>query len=241
MKIIARYGVSSKYTPTNTLDSLLLAIHTNYIDGIELNLNLTKDKQIVVYQTNAIFNHPNHKIMNLTLEDLQKYNLGGKVKRHSILTLEETLKLFQTTPKLLVLNLNSHGFNNLELVENVVSLINQYPNDNIYIKSSCKEIILEMKKRINKAKIGAVIMDLDSYFWNLDLDFYSISVQKTNISECSSHIQKQLENHRFIMMGDIHDSKAYENIKNMIGHEIIDKSYIITSNVINLAQNYYQN
>lgn len=241
MKLIARSGYHTKNTPEDTYDSLLLAIHTDYIDGVEVNLQITKDNVIVVYQTEAMYNHPMHTISNLTYQDLQKYQLGSKVNQHTILTLEKTLELFNGASKMLILNLNNQGENNSNFVQAVLNLVNNYPNDNIYIKSPCKEIILEIKGNIQKARLGAVIMDLEPYFWNLNLDFYSISVQKTKVTECSKYIQKQLETNHFVMFGDVSDSSIYEDVKNSLGEEIVDNSYIITSNVVNLAKNYYPN
>lgn len=240
MNLIVRNGASSKNTPADTYDSLLLAIHTDYIAGVEMNLNMTKDGKIVVYQTDAIDGHPNNKISDLTFTDLQKYNLGSKVKKHWILTLEETLKLFETTSKMLVLNLNSHGENNSTFTKTVSNLIDQYPNDNIYIKSPSKEIVLDMRDKVQKAKIGAVIMDVDHYFWDLDLDFYSVSVQHADINECSKYIKKEMDNNRYIMMGDIYDPSLYENVKTTLSDDIMEKSYIITSNVVALAKEYYK-
>lgn len=235
MKVITRYGISSKNTPQDTYDSLLLAINTDYIDGVEVNLNMTKDKEIIIYQSDSIENNPNYKIKESTLNDLAKHNLGSKVKKHRILTLKEALKLFESTSKLLILNFNDFGKLNLEMIKKTSSLVNLFPNDNVYIKSPCKEVILEMQNYIKKAKMGAVIMNLEPYFWELDLDFYSISVQKTKINECSKHIQKKLEDNRYIMMGDINDSKIFDDVKKTIGNEVMDKSYIISSNIIAIA------
>lgn len=240
MNLITRNGPSSKNTPTDTYDSLLLAIHTDYIAGVEMNLNMTKDGKIIVYQTDAIDNNPNYKISNLTYTELQKFNLGSKVKKHWIITLEDVLKLFETTTKMLVLNLNSHGKNNSTFTQTISYLIEQYPNDNIYIKSPCKEIVLDMKDKENKAKVGAVIMNTEPYFWDLNLDFYSVSIQHANINECSKYVKKQMDNNRYIMMGDIDNPNLYETIKKSLSDDIMEKSYIITSNVVSLAQEYYQ-
>ena len=38
------------------------------------------------------------------------------------------------------------------------------------------------------------------------------------------------------MLGDISNSNEYKEIKNYLGDNIMDNSYIITSNVVNLAE-----
>lgn len=235
MKILVRSGTNTKNTPSDSRDSFLLAINTDYVNGIEVNLNLTKDGEIVIYNDNSIMGHPKHKIADLTLADISKYNLGTKVKKHSIVTLEELLELFKTTTKLLVLNLENHGENNDVFIDKVVQIINGYPNDNIYVKSPCKEIILNIKDKIDKAHTGAVIRNEEEYFWGLDLDFYSISVQDASLLACDGNIKKQLDKNHSIMIGDIKGSKEYDQVRNYLGDNVMDNSYIITSNVVNLA------
>lgn len=235
MKILARSGTNTKNTPGDSKDSFLLAINTDYVDGIEVNLNLTKDGNIIVYNDNSIMGHPKHKIIDLTLADINKYNLGTKVKKHTIITLEELLELFKNTTKLLVLNLENHGDNNDVFINKVVQIINNYPYDNVYVKSPCKEIILNIKDKINRAHTGAVIRNDEEYFWRLDLDFYSISVQDASLLACDSNIKKQVNQNHSIMLGDISDPNEYNKIKNYLGDNIMNNSYIITSNVIGLT------
>lgn len=236
MKILVRSGTNTKNTPSDSKDAFLLAINTNYVDGIEVNLNLTKDGNIIVYNDNCFMGHPKHKISDLTLADISKYNLGTKVKKHNVITLEGLLELFKTTTKLLVLNLENHGENNNIFIDKIVQIINNYPNDNIYVKSPCKEIVLNIKDRIDKAHTGAVIRNGEGYFWGLDLDFYSISVQDVSLLECCNNINNQVNQNHLIMLGDITNSNEYKEIKNYLGDNIMDNSYIITSNVVNLAE-----
>ena len=66
-----------------------------------LNLNFTKDKEIVIYHNDNIFNK---EIKKLTLEDIKKYNLGNRVKRHQVVSLKEALELFKDSSKLLIFN-----------------------------------------------------------------------------------------------------------------------------------------
>ena len=47
MKIIAHRGIHDKYKP-NTKEALLQALNESYIDGIELDIRITKDKKIVI-------------------------------------------------------------------------------------------------------------------------------------------------------------------------------------------------
>lgn len=234
MKVLVKNGASTKNTPSNSIDSFLLALNTNYIDGIEVNLNLTKDNNLIVYHCDSIMGHYKHKFSNLTLSDIDKYNLGTKVKKHNIITLDKLLKIFDNTSKLLVLNIDSHN-NNKILVDKLISIINNYPNDNIYIKSSSKEIILYIKDKIHNAHIGAVIMDREKYFWNLDLDFYSISLNDISLLPIKSDIEKKLIKNKFIMLNDINNIDNFNEVKNYLGENIVYQTLIVTSNIVNLA------
>lgn len=236
MKILIKDGASTKNTPKSSNDSFLLAIYSSYIDGIEVNLNLTKDNDIVVYHNNSIMGHPKHKFIDLTMNDIRKYNLGTKVKKHNIVTLDNLLKLFGNTNKLLILNLENHGNNNKAFVDKFINIINNYNNNNIYIKSSCKEIILYIKDRVNRANIGATITNNEQYFWNLNLDFYSISVKTNSLTSLNNNIINQLNQNHDIMLNNINNMKEYNIIKDTLGENIINKAFIITSNAINLIK-----
>ena len=235
MRIINRYGVFSKHTPQDTRDSLLLAMNHDQIDGVELNLNFTKDKQIIVYQADSIYHHPNHKISQLTLQDLQKYNLGNRVKKHSILTLEKALELFTTTHKCLILNLANHDIHNSEFARILLNTIRNYPTDNIYIKSDCKEIILTIRDYNKKIPLGAVIRNSDPYFWQLNLDFYSISIQDISLDTCSPYMQEQLKQNHRIMIGDIYDNSILKGVFSALPEETMKDIYILTSNFLNIV------
>ena len=54
MHVIARRGVTTKNVPSNTLDAIGLAQAVNYIDGITLDVKLTKDEVLVVFEKEEI-------------------------------------------------------------------------------------------------------------------------------------------------------------------------------------------
>ena len=66
---------ASGYAPENTLEAFKLAVEMG-ADGVELDVQLTKDNQIVVIHDEWIDRTSNGKgwVKDMTLEELRKYN-----------------------------------------------------------------------------------------------------------------------------------------------------------------------
>ena len=75
-KIWAHRGASG-YAPENTLEAFKLAINEE-ADGIELDVQLTKDKELVVIHDETIDRTSNGKgyVKDYTLEELKKLNFN---------------------------------------------------------------------------------------------------------------------------------------------------------------------
>ena len=93
MEIIAHRG-ASKLACENTLKAIKKAIH-HKADGVEIDLRLTKDKQVVVYHDKKLNRLTKSKalVRNKTLEELKKLKVGNT---EYMPTLKQALKL---TPK----------------------------------------------------------------------------------------------------------------------------------------------
>ena len=70
MKIIAQ-----KSDTMNSEDFFHKALSTNYIDGINLNVALTKDNQIVVFNNTSVSDAIVNTIDNSTLSELNNYDI----------------------------------------------------------------------------------------------------------------------------------------------------------------------
>ena len=104
MKFITNGGLCSKNVPSNSKDAIVLALNTNYIDGIAIDIHLTQDNHVVLCQKATIDNISNSKgaIKDLNLDKLKHINFGNKVKRQDISTLQEILPLFKNSTKILI-------------------------------------------------------------------------------------------------------------------------------------------
>lgn len=219
MKFIIKNGLSSKYAPINSRDSLLLSLHNKTVDGVMLNLNFTKDKEIVIYHNDNIFNK---EIKKLTLEDIKKYNLGNRVKRHQVISLKEALELFKDSNKVLIFNLSDYGSDNLLFSQYLTYLVRDYPN--IYIQSSCQDMLSNLKNYQINAKLGTNFEnEVDG------MQFYTISnpsFRKPYLEEMNNYLKMDKDN-KFFLFDEVDSDKLIE-FKEMFP-ELEDYIYICSS------------
>ena len=99
-RIWAHRGASG-YAPENTLEAFKLAIDEK-ADGIELDVQLTKDKELVVIHDEKIDRTSNGKgyVKDYTLDELKKFNFNygnEKYEEVKIPTLKEVYELLKPT------------------------------------------------------------------------------------------------------------------------------------------------
>ena len=95
-EIFAHRGASG-YAPENTLEAFRLAMNQG-ADGIELDVHLTKDGEVVVIHDETLDRTSNGhgKVRDYTLEELKKFSYHNHMKKYegvSIPTLKEVLDL----------------------------------------------------------------------------------------------------------------------------------------------------
>ena len=219
MKFIIKNGLSSKYAPINSRDSLLLSLHNKMVDGVMLNLNFTKDKEIVIYHNDNIFNK---EIKKLTLEDIKKYNLGNRVKRHQVISLKEALELFKDSNKVIIINLSDYGSDNLLFSQYLTYLVRDYQN--IYIQSSSQDMLSNLKNYQINAKLGTNFEnEIDG------MQFYTISnfsFRKPYLEEMNNYLKIDKDD-KFFLFDEIDSDKLIE-FKEMFP-ELEDYIYICSS------------
>lgn len=128
-KIFAHRG-ASKYAPENTMAAFKLA-HQMHADGIELDVQLTKDMVPVIIHDENVKRTTNGRglVKDFLLKDLQKLDAGilfpKNFKGENIPTLDEFLNWIQPTNMLLNIELK----NNLEPYEGMEAIILQMVKD----------------------------------------------------------------------------------------------------------------
>ena len=150
MKIISHRGSNVSVYNKNTKEALLSALKTNFIDGIEFDIRITKDKKIVIIH-DPIINFVSDGcglVSKMKLRKLKKYNFGSKEYPSKICTLEELLESINNN-KIILIELKFEGNNYKEFVDIVYSIIKKYKL-NIYICSFNYELIKYFYTKYNK-------------------------------------------------------------------------------------------
>lgn len=130
MKIYAHRG-ASKYAPENTMPAFELAQKLG-ADGIELDLQLTKDQVPVIFHDENVRRTTNGTgfIKDYTLKELKTLDAGYRFSKHyqntRILSFEEFLDWFADTNLLLNAELKTNVFDYPNIEERVLFLIEKY-------------------------------------------------------------------------------------------------------------------
>lgn len=139
----------------NSRSAVVECLNTDYIDGVEIDVRITKDKKLILFHDSVIdFNSNGHGIIKYkTLEELKKYVYG---KDHAeITTLDEILPLF--SKKILLIELKESGNDYIDLVDETVRVIEKYPNLNVYICSFNFLLLTYLKNNYDNIKCGLIV------------------------------------------------------------------------------------
>jgi len=194
-EIIAHRG-SSSTAPENSKASILKAL-IDGATGVEIDLQLTKDNEVVVIHDETIDRTSSGLgfVKDMTLKELQKYDIGSffdpKFKSERIMTLKEALKLLKTS-KIINLEIKKMINFNHNIEKEVVKVLDSINLDNNIIVSSFNHESLDIIKRINnKIKTAplfyAKLYKPWEYAKGLSSDYlhlYYKAVDKTLIKNC---------------------------------------------------------
>lgn len=164
---------ASAYAPENTMASFKKTIELG-ANGIELDLQQTKDEKIVIFHDKVIGKKSNGigKIKNYTYEDLHKLDFGSwfneKFKGEHIVLFENFAKEFLCLDLTFAIEIKTMG-----IEKEVLDIINKYKtHDDIYI-TSFKYGILENVRNLDKnIKISWLIEKIDQDSINKILRIY---------------------------------------------------------------------
>ena len=162
-KVWAHRGASGVY-PENTLLAFKEAIKM-HSDGIELDIHLTKDGEIVVCHDETIDRTSDGKgyIKDYTLEELKQFNFNQKnliFGFEPIPTIQEVIALIKPTDLLLNIELKTNIFFYEGIEKKIVDLIRKEKMEDRVIFSSFNHYsILQIKKLSRKVKTAFLYMD----------------------------------------------------------------------------------
>lgn len=141
MLIIGHRGAPS-LAPENTIESFKIALDNN-VDGIELDVQLTQDNQLVVMHDlhTRQLNGKNDLIYQYNFQDIKKMN-------PEISSLENILKIIPSNIETHI-EIKSNHLNNKIIITKIYKLIKKYKLEKQTIISSFNPFVLSMLKTFN--------------------------------------------------------------------------------------------
>ncbi len=150
---------ASAYAPENTMIAFEKAIQMG-ADGIELDVQMTKDGQLVVIHDETINRTSNGRgyVSQYTLDELRKYNFNNGFKTNkpiNIPTLEEVYKYMGITSLMINVELKNSIMEYKGMEEKVIDLARKMKlEERIIYSSFSRESIAKIRKLAPDAKVG---------------------------------------------------------------------------------------
>ena len=157
-KIFAHRGFSGKY-PENTMLAFEKAVEIG-VDGIELDVHLTKDNEIVIIHDEDIKRTTDGEglVKDMTLEELRKFDASATFRGQygfcGIPTLREYFELVKDTPIITNIELKTGVYEYHTIERRVIDMVREFGLSDKIIFSSfnhftvkrCEEIAPEIKR-----------------------------------------------------------------------------------------------
>lgn len=194
MKIFAHRGSSGTY-PENTLIAFQDAAKLP-ITGVELDVHLSRDGQIVVIHDETIDRTSNGRgyVRDLTLEQLRNYDFGSKFskafKNEKIPLLSEVLDLYKTTDHLINIELKTNVICYDGIEEKVLALIAEKDLDNRVVISSFNHKSIRYIKELNPSiSIAALTMKApnEPFRYLQSIEAEALHISRRSIRKPSIH------------------------------------------------------
>ncbi|MDO5409343.1 MAG: glycerophosphodiester phosphodiesterase [Lachnospiraceae bacterium] len=170
---------ASGYAPENTLEAFELALLQG-ADGVELDVQLTKDDELVVIHDERIDRTSNGSgfVRDYTLEELKKLNFNKTIAGYravQIPTLKEVYELFQGKEKKINVEIKTGIFFYPGIEEKLLELTAKMSMEEQVLYSSFNhQTLLNMKKLNPKVYCGILYSDgylnMDTYCQKLGMD-----------------------------------------------------------------------
>ncbi len=151
---------ASAYAPENTMAAFKKALKIGG-NGIELDLQKTKDGKIVIFHDDKIDKKSNGtgKISDYTYTELLEFDFGSwfskEFKNEKIVLFEDFMKEVSDKDLILAIELKVEG-----IEKETLEIINKYYNkDNVFITSFIYNALSNVRKLDNDIKIGWLIKE----------------------------------------------------------------------------------
>ena len=189
--IFAHRGFSGYY-PENTMLAFKKTAEETIADGIELDIQLTKDGEIVIMHDETLDRTTNGSgyLKDYTLEELKILSVGVNMKgffpRQTIPTLREFFTWLKTTNLITNIELKTSVFEYDGIEEKLLALVHEFGLEKqIWYSSFNHQTIARIKKLYPEAKCG-LLMDT----WLMNVGNYAASQKAATVNACSAFCAK---------------------------------------------------
>jgi len=212
MFLIAHRANNNHNFSENSMNAIVSCVECDYIDGIEIDVRITKDKQLVLIHDPIIdFSSNGHgivKYMNLT--ELARHEYGKS--REQLTLLEDVFKIIGN--KILLVELKISGNDYIDIVDETVRLFNRYSSVNLYICSFNFGLLIYLKNNYRSIRCGLIIgYGLNKFKYINNFDFLVLSSKNLDL----------LNRKKYNFIFGIKENQLGTNLKNI--YLITDKSY----------------
>lgn len=170
VQIFAHRGFSGYY-PENTMLAFQKVAEETVADGIELDIQLTKDGEIVIMHDEMLDRTTNSSgwLKDHTLEELKMLSVGVNVKgffpRQTIPTLREYFTWLKTTKLITNIELKTSYFEYEGIEEKLIAMVKEFGlEDQIWYSSFNHYTVARIKKLMPEAKCGLLT---DTWLMNI--------------------------------------------------------------------------
>ncbi len=176
MYLIAHRGNDNHSFIENTINALISCLDRPYINGVELDVRITKNQEIIIYHNMFLLDKSNNicKISDKNLDEILE------VKPY-ISTLESFLSVIKTN-KIIIIEIKEEGNINDKLINNLFKILKKYNYLNLYLCSFNYNLMKKIKLKYSNYKCGLII----GYLMNKnhvsnEFDFYLYSYNNINL------------------------------------------------------------
>lgn len=187
-EIFAHRGASG-YAPENTLEAFRLAMDQG-ADGIELDVHLTKDGEVVVIHDETLDRTSNGhgKIRDYTLEELKKFSYHNHMKKYegvSIPTLKEVLDLVKDSAMKVNIELKTGFYWYDGIEEKTMQIVRDRKMENRVIYSSFNHYsIQKVLEQDSYAETAYLFSDV-----TLNMEKYAKATGVKGLHPCIYHLK----------------------------------------------------
>lgn len=190
--IFAHRGFSGYY-PENTMLAFQKTAEETVADGIEIDIQLTKDGEIVIMHDETLDRTTNGSgfLKDYTLEELKMLSVGVNVKgflpRQTIPTLREFFTWLKTTKLITNIELKTGVFEYEGIEEKLIAMVHEFGLENQIWYSSFNHYTLAKIQKLQPNAQCGLLMDT----WLMNVGEYAASQKAATVNACSAFCCKE--------------------------------------------------